>query len=278
MKERIIRLPDGPVAAYRPRRKLPALAGIALATSALGLASCTTFGTNISGKFGCGAPQGGSCAPATVIDDKALAEITGDTSYRPAVEYRQAPVRPLPQNVSYAANTAVGAAPQKVLRIVFPAHVDGAGRYHEASVVQAMVDSGQWVAATNGHGPGLAASTTLNVSPEILSQLGAPIDAVTANERATAERLAADGAAASTPTAISSATPGAPSVAAVQAARAKAHAGRSVAPTAAAAGAKPVVVAGTPSAPAKPLASASPRVASNTPGNRPASFNPIVED
>ena len=39
-------------------------------------------------------------------------------------------------------------SPQKVLRIVFPAHVDALGRFHETSVVQAMVDNGQWLAAT----------------------------------------------------------------------------------------------------------------------------------
>lgn len=153
MKSDVIYLPAGPVPAL-PSRRTRLMTDVVLAVAGLAMTSCTTFGTNISGKFGCGAPAGGSCAPATVIDDKALAEITGDTSFRPAVQYQQAPVRSAPESVAIAATGTVGVRPQKVLRIVFPAHTDGAGRYHETSVVQAVVDSGQWVAATNGHGPG----------------------------------------------------------------------------------------------------------------------------
>jgi conjugal transfer pilus assembly protein TraV len=268
VKSDVIYLPAGPVPTLRPRRtRLMTI--VALAVAGLAMTSCTTFGTNISGKFGCGAPAGGSCAPATVIDDKALAEITGDTSFRPAVQYQRAPVRSAPESVAIAATGTVGVRPQKVLRIVFPAHTDGAGRYHETSVVQAMVDSSQWVAATNGHGPGLAASTTLNVSPEILSQLGAPIDAVTANERATAERLAAD----TTPVAVPPASAAAPTVGAVAAARAKAKGDRPLAAT------RPAAPAPTPVS--TPVAAASPagqRIASSSPANRPARFSPNVED
>lgn len=262
MKRDVICLPACPVSDWRPRR-YPLATSLVLAVAGLGMTSCTTLGTNVSGKFGCGAPAGGSCAPASVIDDKALAEITGDTSFRPAVEYRQAPVRSVPQNVAVASTGTVAAGQQKVLRIVFPAHVDGAGRYHETSVVQAVVDSGQWVAATNGHGPGLAASTTLNVSPEILSQLGAPIDAVTANERATAERLAAETAPVTAPTATSSA----PTVGAVAAARAKARGGRPVA-----------AVPPTATKPGIPSAPTGQRLASSSPTNGPARFSPNVED
>ena len=265
VKSDVIYLPAGPVPAPRTRRNR-LLTGIALAVAGLGMTSCTTFGTNISGKFGCGAPAGGSCAPATVIDDKALAEITGDTSFRPAVQYQQGPVRPAPQSVAIAAAGPVGVGPQKVLRIVFPAHTDGAGRYHETSVVQAVVDTGQWVAATNGHGPGLAASTTLNVSPEILSQLGAPSDAVTANEQATAERLVADAPA--VPLAGSTA----PTVGAVAAARAKAKTGRPLAAT------KTPAPVPTPSTTVAAAAPAGQRIASSSPTNRPARFSPNVED
>lgn len=268
MKSGIIYLPAGPVPTPRARRTRLTTVFV-LAVAGMAMTSCTTFGTNISGKFGCGAPAGGSCAPATVIDDKALAEITGDTSFRPAVQYQQGPVRSAPESVAIAATGSVGVGPQKVLRIVFPAHTDGAGRYHETSVVQAVVDRGQWVAATNGHGPGLAASTTLNVSPEILSQLGAPIDAVTANERATAERLAAD----ATPAPAPSAGTAVPTVGAVAAARAKVRGNRSVAAT------KSVAPAPAPSR--TPVAVAPPadqRIASSSPSNRPARFSPNVED
>jgi conjugal transfer pilus assembly protein TraV len=61
---------------------------------------------------------------------------------------------------------------QKVLRIVFPAHVDRAGRYHETSVVNAVVDNGAWMQASASHGAALAQTVNLTVNPEILSQLG----------------------------------------------------------------------------------------------------------
>lgn len=261
MRKGVIHLPACPVSQYRPRGKR--LAAVALTASLGMLASCTTFGTNIKGSFSCGAAEGGSCAPATVIDDKALAEITQDTSFRPAGPFTAPAQQAAPQRVAYTAGAPAGIGPQKVLRIVFPAHTDGAGRYHETSVVQAVVDNGQWLAATNGHGPGLTASSTLNVSPEILSQLGAPIPSE-AQEVSAAEPDAQPTTGSSIPT-----------VAAVAAARAKARASK---PVASAAAPQPTP---TPSpAPARVGArqdDSGKRYASNVPANRPASFDPSVE-
>ena len=258
MRNGVIRLPACPVADYRPRRKrLPSV--LATATLCV-LSGCTTLGTNIKGSFACGAPEGGSCAPATVIDDKALAEITGDTSYQPAGPYTAPAQRAAPQRVAYTSGAPAEVSPQKVLRIVFPAHVDAVGRYHETSVVQAVVDNGQWLAATNGHGPGLAASSTLNVSPEILSQLGAPIPAEP-REVSAAE-----------PNAVPMPARSAPTVAAVATARAKVRA-----PKAAPAAPSP---APTP-APSRVGSRNDPgaaRLASTVPANRPAPFNPTIED
>ncbi|MDH2134599.1 conjugal transfer protein [Sphingobium yanoikuyae] len=269
MSRSAIRLPDCPVSQYRPRGRTRRVA-IAMATSLVLLAGCTTFGTNIKGSFACGAPLGGSCAPATVIDDKALAEISGETSYRPAGPF-QAPLRQAaPQRIAYAAPAqASGVGPQKVLRIVFPAHVDGAGRYHETSVVQAVVDNGQWLAATDGHGPALAATQVLNVSPEILSQLGTPIP-----PSASAPAQAPATAPASVAPAPPANAVGAPSAAAVAAARAKAReaaVGKGVPVAARSATPAPAPVA------AKPKGN-SPEFASGSPANRPASFSPRVED
>lgn len=258
MRNGVIRLPACPVADYRPRRKR--LATVLATASLCVLSSCTTFGTNIKGSFACGAPEGGSCAPATVIDDKALAEITGDSSYQPAGPYTAPAQRATPQRVAYTAGAPAEVSPQKVLRIVFPAHVDAVGRYHETSVVQTVVDNGQWMAATNGHGPGLAASSTLNVSPEILSQLGAPI-AAEPREVSAAE-----------PIAVPTPAPSAPTVASVAAARAKARAPKSdsAAPSPAATAA--------PSRVGSRKDPGARRLASTAPANRPASFNPTIED
>lgn len=234
-------LPPGSAANWRPavtRRKMAALvAGVVF------LAGCTTFGTNINGKFNCGPAGEGSCAPATVIDDRALAEITGDASYVPAGPYR-APVGEMkPGTVALAAGpqTMVVPGQQKVLRIVFPAHVDQAGRYHETSVVNAVVDNGAWMQASAPLGASLAQTVNLTVNPEILSQLG--------------DDLSVEGGAAGAGTSrISMNDRGVPSAEAVAAARA-----RAVAKSA-------KTASGGDSAPV------------DAPANRPQSFNPVVEE
>ena len=85
----VIRLPACPVSEWRRRPSAQAVVGLCGAIAAL--AGCTTLGTNINGSFACGAVGQGTCAPATVIDDRALAEITGDASYIPAGPFRPAP-------------------------------------------------------------------------------------------------------------------------------------------------------------------------------------------
>jgi len=220
------------------RRRLAAIGGVVLV-----LAGCTTFGTNINGRFNCGPAGEGSCSPATVIDDRALAEITGDASYVPAGPYR-APVREMhPGTVALAAapQTVVVPGQQKVLRIVFPAHVDSAGRYHETSVVKAVVDNGQWIAASPSNAVAMAPSLNLTVNPEILSQMG--------EEVAEGQPIAAE-----TPARVGLNDTRLPSAEAVAAARAR-GATRTSASAAAARGETGVV-----------------------PVNRPQLFNPVVED
>ena len=126
------------------------MAGMAVGGS-VALAGCTTFGTNVSGDFACRAPDG-ICAPSTVIDDRALAMISGGSPYQPAGPYPVAPTRPGPQMASLAARTTlrpvqVARTDQKVLTVVFPAHVDGQGRLFEATTVRTVVDSGSWSVA-----------------------------------------------------------------------------------------------------------------------------------
>ena len=237
----VICLPHNSAANWRTpltRRRIAAIGG-----GLLVLAGCTTLGTNINGTFNCGPAGEGSCSPATVIDDRALAEITGDASNVPAGPYR-APVREMqPGTVARAAGPQPVVVPgqQKVLRIVFPPHVDRAGRFHETSVVNAVVDNGVWTQASAAHGAALAQTVNLTVNPEILAQLGEEVS------------VAGEGAA-STAARISMKDPGMPSAEAVAAARARA----------AAKAAKSA--AGGDSAPV------------DAPVNRPQSFNPIVEE
>ena len=236
----VICLPHGSAANWRPpltRRRIAAIGG-----GLLFLAGCTTLGTNINGKFNCGPAGEGSCSPATVIDDRALAEITGDASYVPAGPYR-APVREMQTGtVALAAGpqTVVVPGQQKVLRIVFPAHVDRAGRYHETSVVNAVVDNGAWMQASASHGAALAQTVNLTVNPEILSQLDDEAAARGEGGRGTAPRIGMNDT-------------GMPSAEAVAGARARGAA-------------KARSAAGGDSAPV------------DAPANRPQSFNPVVEE
>lgn len=122
---------------------------IALITCGTALVSCTTMGGNIKGSFSCKAPDG-ICAPSSTIDDRALAMIAGEEGDRliaPAGPY------PLPQSESrrFEGSAAAPARSQeRVLRIVFPARIDGAGRLHEQTAVHAVVEQGDWQEASSG--------------------------------------------------------------------------------------------------------------------------------
>ncbi|MEP9404302.1 TraV family lipoprotein [Sphingomonas silueang] len=113
------------------------------------LSGCATLGGNVKGSFACVAPEG-ICAPSSVIDDRALAMISGndgDRFIQPAGPY------PAPQQQDRAFLVAAGGAVrtgEKVLRIVFLSHIDAAGRLHEQSTVHAVVDTGNWRQASAG--------------------------------------------------------------------------------------------------------------------------------
>lgn len=133
-----------------------------LAVACLPLAGCMSLSGNIKGSFSCSAP-GGTCAPSSVIDDRALAMISGAADVLPA-----GPAAPARQNgdaLRIAGTGPVTRTKQKVLKIVFPAHVDAQGRYHETAAIRTVVDDGIWVAAAE---PRVmpTASTALTASTE----------------------------------------------------------------------------------------------------------------
>jgi conjugal transfer pilus assembly protein TraV len=107
------------------------------------MTGCTTMGGNIKGNFSCMAPDG-ICAPSSTIDDRALAMIAGEDGDRmisPAGPYTA------PQSAGRSFDTAAVAparSQERVLRIVFPAQIDGAGRLHEQTAVHAVVERGEW--------------------------------------------------------------------------------------------------------------------------------------
>jgi conjugal transfer pilus assembly protein TraV len=115
---------------------------VALASGTM-MTGCTTMGGNIKGSFTCVAPDG-ICAPSSTIDDRALAMIAGEDGDRmitPAGPYSA------PQSTGRGFDTTAASparSQERVLRIVFPAQIDGAGRLHEQTAVHAVVERGEW--------------------------------------------------------------------------------------------------------------------------------------
>ena len=119
----------------------------ALAIAAAGLAGCTTMGGNVKGSFACSAPAG-VCAPTSKIDDQALAMISGAEASPSGLIYPD--VQAAPSIIPASGSGRLTRSTEKVLRIVFPAHVDRLGFYREASAVHAVVERGEWIAAPGG--------------------------------------------------------------------------------------------------------------------------------
>lgn len=185
-------------------RRVPVL-GAMFATTML--SGCMTMGGTVKGDFACRAPDG-ICAPSSTIDDRALAMILGetpDTPMTPAGPY----TRPKQdaQGLQVASANGATRSREKVLRIVFPSHIDGSGRLYEQTAVHAVVENGGWQAAAAGSP---VASTPAEVAS---SASGGPLFA--AVDRASAV-LADTGDAA-----YGMGDPDAPSAAAVAAARAR---------------------------------------------------------
>lgn len=146
-------------------------AGVAaIGLAATQLAACTSlWGGNIKGNFACSAP-GGTCAPSTVIDDQALAVIQNARPMVPASgPYFQPPARASGQSARLvpsgsgriaAASTGVAHRERRVLKVVFPSYVDGAGNFHEPRVVHTVADAGGWMQLSGANGPGGTAPDT----------------------------------------------------------------------------------------------------------------------
>jgi len=117
------------------------------ATTALG--GCTTMGGNIKGSFSCAAPDG-ICAPSSTIDDRALAMISGEDGDRMITPAGPYPAQRTEGRGFQTATAAPARTHERVLRIVFPAQIDAAGRLHEQTAVHAVVEQGDWQQALAG--------------------------------------------------------------------------------------------------------------------------------
>lgn len=173
----------GDLAAPEPRTGMARAASIAaLGLAATQLAACTTFlGSNVKGSFSCSAP-GGTCAPSTVIDDQALSLIQ---NARPMVPETRFPAGPTFEGQPRRSSTRTSASGQegqgrlaavrpdlvhrerRVLKVVFPSYVDGAGNFHEPRVVHTVADEGGWMQLSAAAPTSvLAASSSGRSAPE----------------------------------------------------------------------------------------------------------------
>ena len=123
-------------------RRVLGTGAVLVATASLG--ACMSFGGNVKGDFSCRAP-GGICAPTSTIDDAALALIGADQGVVPAGPY-SAPTMGAPRMIQAGANEPVRSG-EKVLRIVFPSHIDRAGRFRETTAIHAVVERAVWTTA-----------------------------------------------------------------------------------------------------------------------------------
>ena len=123
-------------------RRVLGKGAVVVATASLG--ACTSLGGNVQGNFSCRAPDG-ICAPTSTIDDAALALIGADQDVIPAGPY-SAPTMGAPRMIQTAANEPVRSG-EKVLRIVFPSHIDRAGRFRETTAIHAVVERAVWTTA-----------------------------------------------------------------------------------------------------------------------------------
>ena len=150
----------GVLAARRKASRRSKVVGAAvLGLAATQMAACTTFlGSNIKGSFSCNAP-GGTCAPSTVIDDQALSVIQNARPMSPAGPYFQPPARKAPPASALApsgrgrlaaASEGLVHRERRVLKVVFPSYVDGAGNLHEPRIVHTVADEGGWMQLSSG--------------------------------------------------------------------------------------------------------------------------------
>ncbi|WP_256869522.1 TraV family lipoprotein [Sphingobium lactosutens] len=160
----------------RPFSWPQALVGLFAITT---LSGCVGLSGNIKGNFACQAPDG-ICAPSAVIDDRALRLISEDPSATPAPAgtYRPEGKPPTAKSTSAArvavvqpvrgpVSTTPGRSNERVLRIVFPAHIDARGRLHEASAVHAVVSQGEWLTSTDDNAA--PTRTAMSAAPDMPS-------------------------------------------------------------------------------------------------------------
>ena len=140
---------------------------LALLGSLVPLAGCMTTGTNMHNDFACRAPNG-TCAPMSVIDGKAVA---GMGAMAQPIGGIVDPALPREGRMVTASadGTPPGRTADRVLRVVFPAHIDASGIYHDEASAHAVVEHGKWTDGLTGGPRGGASGTQVAVSQPVTS-------------------------------------------------------------------------------------------------------------
>ena len=158
------------------------------------LSGCLSGG-NVMNDFDCRAAKG-TCAPMTSIDASAVASIG---SVRPSSTGFSDPVAgprllggPVLAGAALGDTSAPPRTSDRVLRVVFPAHIDADGVYREESAAHAVVESAAWAealgarpvsAALPARGAPALRTSGIAVEPAPVSAL-ATLDEIVANRAA----------------------------------------------------------------------------------------------
>ena len=141
-------------------------ARLVLIGAALPLAGCMTTGTNMHNDFTCRAPNG-TCAPMSTIDARAVAGLGAGTQ---PVGGIADPTMPREGRVVTASDgSPPGRTSDRVLRVVFPAHIDASGIYHDESTAHAVVEHGGWTDGLTGGVRQTAATETASAVQPVKS-------------------------------------------------------------------------------------------------------------
>jgi conjugal transfer pilus assembly protein TraV len=154
---------------------------ILVPVAALFLSGCAGLSRNVAGSWRCSAGEG-TCAPLSSIDETALARAYGGTA---APMPLSSPTARVPLLAPFSDQAQPGRSDERTLRIVFPAHVDSQGLYHEPAAVHAVVERPTWVppratdvAGSGGPAAAAARAQAVPMSPQPVVRLATPEEAV----------------------------------------------------------------------------------------------------
>ena len=153
---------------------------LALLGSLVPLAGCMTSGTNMHGDFQCRAPNG-TCAPMSSIDAKAVAGMGASAQPIGGIVDPAMP-REGRMVTASADGTPPGRTADRVLRVVFPAHIDASGIYHDEASAHAVVERGMWTDGLTGGQRGMPSSTQVAASQPVTSGSVQPSKLATLDE------------------------------------------------------------------------------------------------